>query len=536
MVSDEIYTRRMCAILIGDVSAYSALVGENDERTARLIQRMQGAVREIVSDAGGRAEARAGDAIFATFESVTAAVQAGLAIHRRVAGDEFAGDDLRVRIGVHSGDVLLREGAPLHEAVGDAINIAARLEALARPGTVCISEGVYLQVHKTINETFVDLGKQQLKHIPYPVHAYLVVPHETAGDYAPSRWRWAGAVGLLLALVLTAAVVRRYWRPAAGGAPAAVPAVATAARLPVAQVTLGVMMFKNLAGDRAGDWRGEALRDGLNGRLSQLSHVRVYSKEFLDFLVSRKGLTEIEAATQLGITKMLSGSFIVSNGMVRIETRVVDVTTGVLELSYTTTTRDADLLQMQNQLVLGVVKHLNLPVTDAEEQALLVPRSTDEEALRLLLEAEGGAAPPASPPADPTDLGPLSARSRWLAVVPRLALPARADDVTARAAILAAVERYRHAMIDRDLPALAALYTNFPPEQRAAQQRYFENVRDLKVTIDALDLAVVGDEAVVSYTRTDDFVDVRTGRPMRVAVRLTKILRLQDGTWKLAGK
>jgi len=88
----------------------------------------------------------------------------------------------------------------------------------------------------------------------------------------------------------------------------------------------------------------------------------------------------------------------------------------------------------------------------------------------------------------------------------------------------------------RNLEAVAAIYAEFPPEQQAAQQRYFENVRDLKIRIDDADIAVVGDEAVVSYTRTDDFVDARTGRPMHVAVRLTKILRQQNGEWKMAGK
>ena len=79
------------------------------------------------------------------------------------------------------------------------------------------------------------------------------------------------------------------------------------------------------------------------------------------------------------------------------------------------------------------------------------------------------------------------------------------------------------------------MYVDFPPEQRAAQQRYFENVRDLKVAIENVDIAVVGEEAVVSYTRTDDFADVRTGRPMHVSVRLTKVLRRQDGSWKITG-
>jgi hypothetical protein len=105
----------------------------------------------------------------------------------------------------------------------------------------------------------------------------------------------------------------------------------------------------------------------------------------------------------------------------------------------------------------------------------------------------------------------------------------------ARQEILAVLEQYRRATEARALPALAAVYVEFPPERQAAQQRYFENVRDLRVAIENVDFAVVGEEAVVSYTRTDDFADARTGRPMHISVRFTKVLRRQDGSWKITG-
>jgi hypothetical protein len=84
------------------------------------------------------------------------------------------------------------------------------------------------------------------------------------------------------------------------------------------------------------------------------------------------------------------------------------------------------------------------------------------------------------------------------------------------------------------MSSLASVYVEFPAEQQTAQQRYFDNVRDLRVVIENPEIAVVDDEAVVSYTRTDDFVDVRTGRPMHASVRLTKILRRSNGEWRMA--
>ena len=305
----------------------------------------------------------------------------------------------------------------------------------------------------------------------------------------------------------------------------------SAPEAPIQQVALGVMGFRSLGETGRDDWRRDALRDGLNTQLSRLSHIKVYSKEFIDFLITRKGLTEIEAATQLGIRKMLSGSFVDSGGALQIEIHVVDVESGVLELSYTTSGSDERFLDLQSRLVLDVISRLNLPVSDAEKQILLAQQTTDVEALRLLMEAEGG-----RPAEAPTPAG----------LEPRSSLPdplwwvggsvARADAGPAEVAIRDVIERYRRAMEGAAIEALAGLYSEFPPDLQSAQERYFGNVRDLHVDIANLDIAVVGDEAVVSYTRTDDFTDARTGRPMHAAVRVTKVLRLIDGDWKLTAQ
>ena len=164
MEPDNTFTRRVCAVLLADVTGFSKLMGEDDERTARAVDHLQSIAQGIVSDSNGRAEPVAGDALFATFDSVVAAVQAAVTIQRRLADEMFEGQRLQIRIGVHLGDVLLRDG----RAFGDAINIAARLQALARPGTICISEGVYRQVRNKFDEQFVDLGAQHLKNIASP--------------------------------------------------------------------------------------------------------------------------------------------------------------------------------------------------------------------------------------------------------------------------------------------------------------------------------------------------------------------------------
>ena len=496
---DETFTRRVCALLVADVSGFSTLIGEDDERTARAVRELVALVQGVAADAGGRAQPLAGDAIVAIFDSVVAAVGAALRVQRHLAEQEIAGLRLKLRIGVHFGDVLIRDGA----AFGDAVNVATRLQALARPGTVCVSEGVYQQVRNKFDDTFLTLGYQQLDKVSGAVRAYLIVPSESE----PGRGRWVSAwTATATALVLIAAaaiiVATLYgWlqndygtstTPAGEQEPASRPVVQKAARTDQPTVVLGVMVFRGLGTDPGNAWMREALRDGLNTQLSEISSVKVYSKEFLDFLMTRQGLTEIEAANQLGITKMLTGSFLGVGGRLRIETRVVDVTSGVLESSYTTEGSPQEFLELQDQVVLGAIARLSLPITPEERAALLARRSTNVEALKLLLEAEGrsgtkaaGAGSQPTPGEPHSALHLDSVMVAWLA--PSLALAA--DEKQDEVAILDLIERYRLATEAGEIDALAVLYTAFTPEQRAAQQRYLDNVRGLHIAVENIDLA-----------------------------------------------
>lgn len=529
---DDLFSRRVVAVLLADVAGYSTMMGEDDERTTRALGELHAFIGEIVGEMRGRSEPKAGDSILATFESVAAAVDAAIAIQTRIEQRTFAEMPMLLRIGVHFGDVL-QTGGGWH---GDAINVASRLQQLARPGAICVSEGVYRQIRSRITVAVVDLGRQRLKNISDPLRAYLIVPGEE--KHAPPRRRLAWSAAAVVA-VLAGALLwwqrERIAELSTAAAPVAPPAeVAAEAGDVVAApvVTLGVMIFKQL-GDGAEDhaWMREAIRDGLNTQLSALSRVKVYSKEFLDFLVTRQGLSEIEVAEKLGITKMLTGSFLAIGDKLKVDTHVVDVPSGVIEASYTATGQQERFLDLQNEVVMGVVSRLDLEVTDSEREALVARRATDAEALRLLLEAEGASRPHRKPPPKPTE--EPDATSRLLEILQWPSAARGAEVPSDEAAIRDLLERYRAAMESGSAEALRPLYRGLSDEQLAAQERYFENVRDLEVGIDEIDLAVVGDEAVVSYTRKDRFVDRRTGRTMDIAVRLTKTLVRDGDAWKL---
>jgi class 3 adenylate cyclase/TolB-like protein/ketosteroid isomerase-like protein len=526
----DAFDRRVVAVLLADVSGYSALMGEDDERTAHAVRQLHDFVRRIVAEARGRAEPVAGDAILATFDSVAAAVEAAIRIQKRIGDETFADMRLQLRIGVHFGDVLLGEGGT--QAHGDAINVASRLQQLARPGTVCVSDGVYRQIRHRLGEQVIDLGRQTLKNISDPVRAYVIVPGTPSNGRRPARRRrWLLAAGGGALVVLATLWLARGHLPLGVASPGQRPPSADVAPAPPA-VTLGVMVFKQLGDHPAHSWMRDAMRDGLNTQLSALSSVKVYSKEFLDFLVTRQGLSEIEVANRLGITKMLTGSFLAVGGQVKIDTHVVDVSSGVIEASYTTTGPQERFLDLQNDVAMGIVSQLELELTAEEREALLARRATDVDALRLLLEAEGARPAPRSAPGAAPAQEP-EATSRWLDALSFPSSAAAAEAPDQEGAVRDVLERYRQAMEAGDVEVLTSLYAGLTDEQRAAQERYLANVEKLKVAIGEVDLAIVGDEAVVSYTRKDEFVDRRTGRAMEIAVRLTKTLVRDGGEWRL---
>jgi len=298
-------------------------------------------------------------------------------------------------------------------------------------------------------------------------------------------------------------------------------------------LAIGVGPFRSSGSDQATAWIGPALRDGLNSQLTELPGVRVFSDEFMDFVMTREGLSAIAVAQRLGIEKMVSGSVVTVGDTVRVEASVVDVATGVLDGAHVESGRAQDFLALESDLVLGVVASLPITLSAEEERRIAARRATDLDQLRRLLDAEGESRPAPPPPAPPPPAPPArpgDGHSRLLDLLGPG--EAQADEVLPE--IEAFLERYRRATEARDVAALGAMYVAFSPEQRAALERYFGGVRDLRVAIDHVEAAVVGDEAAVTYARTDDFVDVQTGRPGHVTVRLTKTLRRVDGRWLFA--
>src|SRR6202008_1518249 len=165
--------RKLTAILHADVVGFSRLMGEDETGTHQALGELRRAVDPLITTHGGRIVGTAGDSLLADFSSVVDALNCALEMQRaaRTINDPMTPEcRLELRIGVNLGDVIV-DG---DDIFGDGVNIAARLEALAQPGTVCISQTVYDHVRNKLDLAYRPLGAHRVKNIAEPVRAYAV--------------------------------------------------------------------------------------------------------------------------------------------------------------------------------------------------------------------------------------------------------------------------------------------------------------------------------------------------------------------------
>ena len=199
--------RKIAAILAADIAGYSRLVAEDEEETLRRFAVYRGVFEDFVARAGGRIFNTAGDGFLAEFPSAVDAVRCAIDIQESIRNRNAAypaSRQMAFRMGLTIGDVVDRDG----DLLGDGVNIAARLQTLADPGRICISKSVYDSVANKLSVQFTDLGPQQVKNIPNPVHVFSVAtgeppaPEKAAPAVETSKSRAFGAFPSAVAIVL----------------------------------------------------------------------------------------------------------------------------------------------------------------------------------------------------------------------------------------------------------------------------------------------------------------------------------------------
>ena len=180
--------RKIAAIFAADIAGYSRLVAEDEEETLRRLASYRAVIDDFIAKAGGRIFNTAGDAVLAEFPSAVEAVRCAIDIQESLRTRNMAyppSRQMAFRIGITIGDVVERDG----DLLGDGVNIAARLEGLAEVGGICISRAVHEQVANKLSVQFADIGAQEVKNIPTPVHAYMVAMRREDGDLLDAAGR-----------------------------------------------------------------------------------------------------------------------------------------------------------------------------------------------------------------------------------------------------------------------------------------------------------------------------------------------------------
>src|SRR5580692_8389485 len=211
--------RKIAAIFAADIAGYSRLVAEDEEETLRRLASYRQVTDDFIARYGGRIFNTAGDAVLAEFPSAVEAVRCAIDIQESLRTRNMAyppSRQMAFRIGITIGDVVERDG----DLLGDGVNIAARLEGLAEVGGICVSRAVHEQVANKLSVQFADIGEQEVKNIPTPVHAYMVAMRREDGTYATPQikkpaakatptgaphWLWPVVVGVVAVVAICVA-------------------------------------------------------------------------------------------------------------------------------------------------------------------------------------------------------------------------------------------------------------------------------------------------------------------------------------------
>jgi adenylate cyclase len=285
--------RRLAAIFAADVEGYSRLMGADEVATLDALTTRREILDGLIATHGGRIANTAGDSVLAEFGSAVDAVRCAMEAQGALANaNSTLPENRRInfRIGVHVGDVMVRAG----DLFGDGVNIAARLQTLAKAGGLCVSGVTYDQVRKILPLSFTDLGAQPVKNIEEPIRAYEV---RAQGVEAPSAAKDVS--------------------PPVDPKPLALPD----------KPSIAVLPFQNMSGDPEQEFFADGMVEDLITALSRFRSLFVIARNS-SFTYKGKAIDIKQIARELGVRYVLEGSVRKAGGRVRITGQLIDVTTG----------------------------------------------------------------------------------------------------------------------------------------------------------------------------------------------------------------
>lgn len=366
-MEQERLPRKLAAVLYADVVGYSRLMGQAEDSTHRTLSDYLDLIAATVAARNGRVVHYAGDAVLARFDAALDALSCATQVQTELAARNAlltADRKVEFRVGVNLGDVIEDRG----DIYGDGVNVAARLQELAHPGGICVSESVRIAVGNRLPVEFTDLGEKSLKNIMNAVRAYRVlipgVEHaEPARSVEPRRsasrapWRVAPrsaliALAFLVAIGagLTAALLGRD-----GAAPRA--------------VTVAVLPLMNYSDDPAQEYFVDGMTEALITSLARLGGLNVISRtSMMRYKNTDKSLPEI--ARELGATAVVEGSARLADNVVRITAQLIDPATDRPLWGDEYDRPFADVLRLQSEIARSIAGAVEVTVAPAETRRL----------------------------------------------------------------------------------------------------------------------------------------------------------------------
>ena len=337
---------RLLAILAADAVGYSRLMSIDDHATVVALEAARAQFHAHVGASGGRVIDTAGDSVLAVFDSAVGAVTAALAVQKELAANAAsvpADRRMHFRIGVHLGDVIEKADGTVY---GDGVNIAARLQGLAEPGGVTVSQAVHGAVRGRVSASWADVGEQHIKNIPYAVRAYRVETGVGTGIEA-----CAAAAPSALTLVAQA----RHDRP-----------------------TIAVLPFKVLSQDPRLGYLADGLVEDVIALLARVAGFQLISQGS-SFVFRNRDTHVASVARELGVRYIVEGSVRTVGTQVRVATQLIEASSEHVLWSGRFEGGPEDTADLQDGIARGVISELEPELTRAEIELIrrLRPENVD---------------------------------------------------------------------------------------------------------------------------------------------------------------